>query len=185
MKFSKVSLLFLIIGVFLIAIVGLGAVRSKQLVQQRDLNKELTTAQIKLGGLQVDQLTQKQDGLEKQLSDTMAQSKTDRELLSQPADTLAIGDTLFKLAQANGVEVVEVTSPGLTPANLEGVKCSALDINAKIKGDVLNLVNFIKDLNAALKTGIVKQVDITISPATTGGAPTANIQLSVYTYQEG
>ena len=185
MKFSKASLLFLIIGVFIIAIVGLGAVRSKQLVKQKDLNKELTTAQIKLKSLQVEQLTQKQDNLESQLSDTMAQSKTDRELLTQPIDALEIGDTLFTLAQANGVEVIEVTSPGLAAANLEGVKCAAQGMNARIQGEVPNLVNFIKQLNDALETGVVKQVDITLPSAATGGLPTANIQLSIYTYQEG
>jgi len=185
MKFSKVSLLFLIVGVFIIAIVGLGAVRSKQLVQQRDLNKELTTSQIKLKGLQVDQLAQKQDELEKLLSDTMAQSKTDRELLSQPIDTLEIGNTLFKLAQANGVEVVEVNSPALAAANLEGVKCSVQGINTRVKGDVPNLVTFIKQLNGTLDTGIVKQADITVPSAPTVGMPTANIQLSIYTYQKG
>jgi len=184
MKLSKASWLFLIIGVFAIAIVALGAVRSKQVVEQRELSQELATAQVKLSGMQIEQLTVKKTALEKQLNDTMAQSKTDRELLSQPIDSLEIGNALFRLATAYGVQVTEVTSSGTSAVNLEGVKCSALSINARVKGDVTPLVSFISELNSELKTGVIKQVDITI-PAAAGDKPTANIQLSIYTYQEG
>lgn len=183
MKLSKVSWLFLIIGVFVIAIVALGAVRSRQIVEQRQLNQELFSAQTKLNGLQIEQLTVKKTALEKQLNDTRAQSKTDRELLSQPIDSLEIGNTLFRLATTYGVQVAEVTSAGTSAVNLEGVKGMALSINTKVRGDVTPLVRFISQLNNELKTGVVKQADITI-PAAAGEKPTANIQLAIYTYQE-
>lgn len=185
MRLSKTSWLFLLIGIFIIALVGLGAVRSKQVVQQRQLNQELVTAQVKLNGFQIDQLTQKKTDLEKQLSQTLSQSETDRKLLSQPIDSIEIGNTLFRLAGTYGIKVTEVKSPGTTSVNLEKVKCSVLALTAKAEGDVPALVSFVSKLNDELTTGVVKSVEITIPDPTTGDKPTVNIQLSIYTYQEG
>jgi len=94
------------------------------------------------------------------------------------------GNALFRLATAYGVQVTEVTSSETSAVNLEGVKCTALSINARVKGDVTPLVSFISELNNELKTGVIKQADITI-PAAAEDKPTATIQLSIYTYQEG
>jgi len=183
LKLSKTSWLFLAIGIFIIALVGLGAVRSNQVARQNQLDQELTQAQLRLKGFQIEQLSQRKRELERQLNQTLAKFEADRAVLSPPIDSIAISRTLFDIATTHHAEIVEINSPGLASVNLEGVRSSALAVNVRVKGDLPALVDFVADVNNSFKTGVFKSIEINVPEATSGEKASANIQLYLYAYQ--
>lgn len=185
MKLSKTSWLMITIGLFVIILVGLGTVRSQQVHKQNELNEELASSQSKLQGIQLEQLSQRQEELGRQLSQNGSQSDTAKALLSQPIGSIAISDILFRIAEANSVNITEISSSGLASEELAGVTCSVLPLTARVEGEVTNLVGYITSLNRHLDTGIVKSTEISIPAATSNNKPTANIRLFIYTYRGG
>ena len=183
MKLSKTSWLFIGIGIFIIVLVGLGIVRSKQVSQLDELNEELALAQSRLKAIQLEGLSHRQQELEQRLSQSTSQPETAKARLSQPMGGIAISDTLFDIADANSVNITELSSSGLASEELGGVICTVRPVSARIEGDLTNLASFITELNDDLKTGVIKSVDVTVPDVTDGQQPTANIQLAFYTYQ--
>ena len=184
MKLTKTSWLLLGIGIFIITLAGLGAVRYQQVNQQNQLNEELVLAEAKLNGSQLEQLSYQQGELEKQLSQAMAQLRTAKDMLSQPTVSIATSGTLFDTAKAYGVEVTELSSSGLVSEELEGVPCSVLSLTTRVEGDVSDLIGFITELNNDFMTGVVQSVEISIPETISEEKPSANIQLVIYTYQD-
>lgn len=182
MKLGKASWLLITIGIFIIALVGLVVVRSQQVKQQNLLSEELASTELRLKGIQLERLSNQQEELEKGLSQTISQFEVARAMLSQPIESITISSTLFVIAEAHGVELTEISSPGLSSAELEGLTFSVIPLTARVEGDVPNLVSFITRLNEELTTGVVKSVKISI-PEIAGEKASANIELAVYTYQ--
>jgi len=182
-KLSRTSWLILTFGLFIIVLAGLAVVRFQQVGEQEALREKLTLAQTKLAKIQTERLSQRQKELELELSQIMAEAEAARAVLSQPISSLAISDMLWATAQANGVEITELSSPGMSTAELEGVSCSALSLTARAEGEVTDLVNFITELNGALATGVVKSAEINIPQAPSEDRPSASFQLVVYSYQ--
>lgn len=185
MKLSKTSWLIIIIGFFVIILVGLGIVRSQQVHQQNELNEQLALAQSKIQVIQLEQLSHRQGELERHLSETDSQSESAKKILSQPIRSITISDLLFNVAEANSVNVTEITSSGLASEELAGVTCSVLPFTARVEGELTNLVSYITRLNSDLATGFVKSVEINVPEASSTKKPSANIQLVIYTYQGG
>jgi hypothetical protein len=183
-KLTKKSWLFIGIGIFLIALVGLWTVYSQQSGVKKQLKEEYDMATSRLNSIQVEQLADQQGELEQQLDDTIAQSKTARKTLSEPMNSIIITDILFSTADSNSVNITEIQSSGMNDVELEGVPCRVLPLTANIEGEVGNLVAFITQLNDDLATGVVRSVDMNI-PYTAGGEkPSASIQMVFYTYEE-
>ena len=185
MKLSKTSWLIIIIGFFVIILVGLGVVRSQQVHQQNELNEQLALAQSKIQVIQLEQLSHRQGELERHLSETDSQSESAKKILSQPIRSITISDLLFNVAEANSVNVTEITSSGLASEELAGVTCSVLPFTARVEGELTNLVSYITMLNSDLTTGFVKSVEINVPETSSTKKPSANIQLVIYTYQGG
>jgi len=181
LKISKTSWLVIIIGIFLILLASLGVVRSQQVREQNDLKEKLALTQLKLQAIQLDPFSQREGELEEQLSQTLAQSETARSILSQPIGCIMVSDLLFDLAEANKVNITEITSSGMADSNLEGVPCLALTLRTGVKGEVADLVNFITTLNNELSTGFVQSMEMTIPESKE--QPSAKIQLIVYTHK--
>ena len=183
MKLSKTSWLLIGIGIFMIISVGLGVVRYQQIQQQNTLNEKLALAQSRLNGIQLERLSQRQEELEQQLSQTLSESETARTTLSQPIGSISISNTLFDIAEANSVEIIEISSSGLANEELAGITCAALPLTARVEGEVTDLVGFITKLNSDLVTSLVRSVDIRIPETTSETKSTAYIQMVIYTYQ--
>ncbi len=183
MKLTKKSWLLLTLGVFVITFASLGAIQSQQVRQQKRLNEELALAELRLEGFQLEQLSAQQEVLEEQLKQTISQSETTKTILSQSIGSITSSSTLFDIAQAYGVEVTEFSSSGLASGDLDGIPCSVLTLNARVEGDISDLISFIMKLNSELTTGVVKSVEISMSEATSEAKSSANIQLVLYTYQ--
>lgn len=185
MKLSKTSWLILTVGIAIITFASLGIAHSQQVHEQNQLNEELSLAERRLNGLQFEELSSQQAELEKQLSQTVSQLGAAKARLSQPAESIAASDALFDIAETCGVEVIEISSSGLSSGDLEGITCSVLPLTARVEGDVPNLISFVIKLNSDFMTGVVKSVDISVSENTTEERSSANIRLLIYTYQGG
>ena len=184
MKLGKTSWLLLTIGVFIIPLAGLGAVRYQQVIQQNQLNEELTSAELKLNGFQLEKLSNQQGELENQLSQTESQLEAAKAILSQPLGSIATSNILFDVAEACGVTVTEISSSGWASDVLEVIPCSVLSLTARVEGDVPKLVSYITRLNGDLTTGVVKSVEIIILETTSEEKASANIQMVIYSYQD-
>jgi len=197
LKISKRLFLIIGIGVFVIVGIGLVWVSFQQIGEQNELDEQLTSLQAKSSGVQLEQLSSRQAELEEQLSDNLTALEAVKATLSQQVGSVNVTSILFDLAKAYNVEVSEMTSPGPTTENLEGVTCSVIPLTAKIAGEVSNLVSFVTRLNSHFTTGVVKSVTITVLETTSSdNASTvlemtssdnasANIQLVVYSHQGG
>ena len=150
LKLSKKSWLSIGIGVFLIALAGLGMVYSQHAGEKNQLKEELAQAKARLGSIQVEQLADERGELEQQLEATMEQSESARETLSQPMNSIIINDILFSTAEANSVNITSISLSGASRVTLAGVPCRALPVTANIEGEVANLIDFITELNGDL-----------------------------------
>lgn len=184
MKLGRKSWLFIGIGIFLIVFVSLWMVYSQQTSVKKQLKEELNLAKSRLGSIQIEQLADRQSELEQQLEKTIAQSEAARETLSRPMNSIIISDILFNTAEANSVNITEISSSVASSVALEGVPCLALPLTAKIEGEVDNLVAFITQLNNDLASGIVKSVNLDISQPEGNGKSAASIQMVIYKYEE-
>ena len=184
MKLGKKSWLFIAIGFFLIALVSLWTVYSQQSGVKKQLKEELTLANSRLGSIQIEQFANNQSELEQQLDEIIKQSEAARGTLSQPMNSIIISDILFSTAEANSVNITEVSSSGMTIEELSGVTCLALPITASVEGDLSNLVAFITQLNGDLSTGFISSLDMNITDPASNQKPSVNIQMVIYTRKE-
>jgi len=183
-KLGKKSWLFIAISFFLIALVSLWTVYSQQSGVKKQLKEEYALAQTNLSSIQIEQLANNQSELEQQLDDTIAQSEAARETLSRPMNSIIISDILFSTAEANSVNITEVSSSGMTNEELSGVPCLALPLTASVEGDLSNLVAFITQLNGDLATGFISSLDMNITDPASNQKPSVNIQMVIYTRRE-
>ncbi len=182
LKLTRTSLLLIVAGVCFVASVALSFVCSQQVQQQSQLKEKLTSAQSNLKGVRLEQLTTQQAELEKQLSQATSQFEAARAIFSELAGNTTAISIFFKVAKDNGMEVTEIKSPGPAEDTLGGATCSVILLNAKVEGNLPNLVSFITNLKSSLVNGVIKSVTITMAEATNGDNASANIQMVIYTY---
>jgi len=173
---SKTSWIILAIGIFIITSTSLGAVYIQQVDQKNQLNEELTVAEVRLNGFQL-------EVLETRLGKTLSQLETARATLSQPVENIAITSTLFDVAQDYSVEITGIKSTDLISTHLEGIPCLGQSITMEVGGSVHALVGFITNLSNYLRTAAVQSIAISVPEMTSGQEPSANIRLVVYIYQ--
>ena len=183
MKLSKTSWLILTVGIIIIVFASLGNIRLQQIHERNQLDEELSLAEWRLNEFQLEQLSSKQEELEKQLGQTISELETAKAVLSQPIGGIAANDILLSIAEACSVKVIEISSSGRTNGDLEGVTCLVLPLTARVEGDVSSLISFIIRLNGDFMSGVVKSVDISVSNNHGDERSSANIQLLIYTYQ--
>ena len=176
MKLSKKTGLVIGIGIFVIALAYLFMTYSGRTDEQKQLNEQLASAQSRLSGIRLEQLSSQQAELEKQLSQATSQFEAAKSVFSELAGNTTAISIFFKVAKANGVEVTEVKSPGPAEDTLEGLACWVTPLTAKVKGELPSLVSFFLELNDYLETGVIKSL-------TTGENASAEIQLVIYTYR--
>jgi len=162
MKLSKKGLMFLGIGILVVAFVSLGLTYTQRVDQQEQLYQEFALAEKRLNNIQLEPLQSQQEELEKRLSQVLSQlqSSTAKTTLSQPVVSIDTTDTLFKIAEASNVRITAISSVGLGSADLEGITCSVLPVMVTAEGDVYDLVNFVVNLNEDFTNGTVKSVGI-------------------------
>jgi len=185
MKLGKTSWIILTAGILIVAFASLGAARYQQLHQQNQLEDELSVAELRLDKSSLKQLYTQQDELEKQLGETAIQLKIAKDNLTQSIESIDVTDSLFEIAEACGVEIIEIGSSGVASGELKGIDCFATRLAIRVEGNVPNLIGFITKLNNDFISGLVESAEISISGMIDeGNGSSANIRLVVYTYQD-
>ena len=169
-KLSKKIWLFLAIAIFAIVVTSLGMVQSQQAKEQSQLKQELSLSQLQLGKSKdlSQQLSSQREDLENRLTQAESQLTTAKAGLFQLIETIEVSDTLFDIAEASGVEVIQITSSAPTDMELDGIACSALKSSVQIEGDVTSLIDFVLKWTETFRTGVV--VSVRISPPGVKGA---------------
>jgi hypothetical protein len=183
LKLSKTSWLILSIGLFIVIIAGLGFTRSQQLKEKGQLDEELSIAEKRLNKLQVKDLREQEEELQKRLDESTTQLAAVKDSLRQPVESIDVTDEFFAVAHYCDVEVMSISSSGIKSESLGDVACSMISLNASVIGEVSNLINFVIKLNNDFTTGLVQSAQMSIKETVYEGEASASIQMVVYAYE--
>lgn len=184
-KLSRQALILLSVGILVIFGASLGMLHSQETEEQSRLNQELDVSQLRLDKYSPDEFSFQQRELEWQLARTEVQVNSAKDRLRQSVDSIEVTETLFEVAADNGVEMVEISSPGLSSEDLDSGVYSVLLLAAVVEGDVSHLVDFVLAVGRKFPIGVVESVEIAV-PAVIGGEsaqPSATLSLRIYSYQ--
>ncbi len=191
MKLSKKAQIVLGVGIFVVLAGSLGMLYSQQGQEQSRLNQELDVAHLRLDKHPLDEFSFQIRELEWRLAQAESLASATKDSLRQPesVDSIEATETLLQVIEAQGVEIIEISSPGLSSEDLEGSAYSVLVLTVVVEGDVPELVHFISVLSSKFPTGVLESIDI-IDPAVAEGEagstePSASLSLRIYSYEGG
>ena len=191
MKLSKKAQIVLGVGIFVVLAGSLLMLYLRQGQEQSQLNQELDVAQLRLDKHPLDEFSFQIRELEWRLAQAESRMSATKDSLRQPesVDSIEATETLLQVVEAQGVEIIEISSPGLSSEDLEGSAYSVLVLTVVVEGDVPELVHFISVLSSKFPTGVLESIDI-IDPAVAEGEagstePSASLSLRIYSYEGG
>jgi hypothetical protein len=161
-KLSKTSWIFLTVGIFVIVGISLILTRVQQTDQQNKLQADLTQARLKLAAIKVDELILQKGNLTRQIADFESQTQETKAILTSSKDSIDTSAAVLDEAQNQGVKIVSLTSPGLNYEMLEGNKCETLPLNIRVRGNILNVADFVRALSRVFPTGVIKSIQLNI-----------------------
>lgn len=161
-KLSKTGWLIILIGLLAIAFSALGMTYSQQNREQTRLNQELALAQLLMKKTSSNYAEEKRS-LEDSTVKTRAELGTLKATLSPGNESIEAVDTLFQIADACQVTMVDIASAPPAPENVSGMPFSALSLAVRIRGRSADILQFISNWTEKNITGIVKSVAITLS----------------------
>lgn len=183
MKLTKTSWLILSIGIFIVVVIGLGLTRSQQFHERDQLDEKLSIAEKRLNNLQVKDLREEQEALQGRLDESTRQLMAAKDSLRQPVESIDVTDEFFAVAYSCGVEVMSISSSGIKSEKLGDLACSVISLNARVTGEVSNLISFVIKLNNDFTSGVVKSAQMSIPETVYEGEASAGIQMVVYAYK--
>ena len=184
-KLSRKALILLGVGIIIIFGASLGMLHSQETEGQSRLSQELDVIELRLKKYSPDEFSFQIREFEWRLAQAEVQVDSAKDRLRQSVDSIEVTETLFEVAADNGVEVVEISSPGLSSQELEDSVYSALSLAAMVEGNVSNLVDFVLAVGRKFPTGVIESVEINV-PAVIGGEstqPSATLSMRIYSYQ--
>jgi hypothetical protein len=191
MKLSKKAQVVLGVGIFVVLAGSLLMTYLQQGQEQSLLNQELDVAQLRLDKHPLDEFSFQIRELEWRLAQAESRMSATKDSLRQPesVNSIEATETLLQVIEAQGLEIIEISSPGLSSEDLEGSAYSVLVLTVVVEGDVPELVHFISVLSSKFPTGVLESIDI-IDPAVAEGEagstePSASLSLRIYSYEGG
>lgn len=182
MKLTRTSWIFILVGIVVIVFVGLGVAFAQQSKERRSLDAELRGVEVRLKEVGVEQLISQEAALKQGLSQASAGFDSAKSKFSNSTSSIAVSDTVFAAATANGVTVLDYSSSAPTTGKIETVNALTLPVTARVEGSVTALINFIDRLNHEFPTGLIKSVDVNM-PEGGGEKASAELRLVIYSYQ--
>lgn len=179
LKLSKTSWLILSAGLFIVILAGLGLTRSQQLQEQTKLDEELGINEVRLNKFNMKELQKQRDELQAQIDENTIRLNEAKYGLRATVESIDVTDEFFVIASICDVLVTNISSSSISNENLNGVGCSKIIINACVSGELLNIIDFIINLNHDYTTGYVKGVHISMC----GESPSASIEMLIYSYE--
>lgn len=162
MKLGKTSWLIIISSVVIVAFASLGMAHSSLVDELEQLDEELALAEMRLDKGQLQEVKTRKSELEQQLDLAEEEQHSAREEISVSNESIYVTDALFVIAQSCNVTINDIRSSDLSPEELAGVSCSAIQLSITAGGKVADLINFVTRLNTDFTTGIVNSADINI-----------------------
>jgi hypothetical protein len=172
-KLSKASWIFIVIGIILIAAVGLGMSRSQQTDQMASLTDQLAQSKQKLALVKNGDLITQKNELTRQLEQYTAQSESARKRLLFSEDSISATDVLLASAAGYRLTVVNMSSPGESANNLGGMKCTSLPVSLQVEGNIHDITNFICNLSVLFPSSTVKTLQLTALDPASASPPEA------------
>lgn len=184
-KFSKTGLLILAAGAFIVILAGLGITRYGQISEQDELNDALSLSEMRLNAVNLQPYeVQKAELLEQLVAgESLLEEAKDR--LIQTVISVNVTDKFYEIAAYHSIIVDSISTTKNQIGDYEGVPCTLISVNAKVTGDLSNVIDFIAGLNNNFSTGFVQSAQIEISDATLENGTSANILMVVYKYEGG
>jgi hypothetical protein len=184
MKISKKVLRYIGIGIYVIALFASGYMLFGKLGEQSEVDEQLALAEANLERTDTNRLSEQIANLEDQLTQISSQTDTMKNMMSQEIANVAASTIVFEIADATYVEVVDLNSLSAFSEVLENIPCNVVPLEAKIEGNLEDLVSFVTRLNTTLTTGMIKSVNLDIPESSSGVKPMATISLHIYNYQD-
>lgn len=182
LKLSKTSWVVIIVGIVVVAFASLGIVRYQTFQDQGIAAEELAGLEGSINDLEVEPLYDQQDELQKKLDDIILQREVAEGDYRQQIESIGVTDDFFRIAQASGVEVINLSTSSVAEGGLSGTDWSELAVRARVEGDVSKIIGFVIRLNSDFAMSIVNSAVVTIEE-TEGAMPTGDINMVVYSYQ--
>ena len=136
MKFSKKSATLLGVGFVLILVICLTTLYNSNSEAQSELLNQLDLIQpaiAKSSALGVDQRIEE---IEQRQVDATVQMQEAKVKLQQPINAIDITDELLDIALIAGVEIVKISSPGISDKQLGGLTFTQLPVRLEVVGEV-------------------------------------------------
>ncbi len=184
-KLSRRASIFLAVGILVVFGASLGMLYSQETEEQSRLSQELDVIQLRLDKHSPDEFSFQIRELEWRLAQTEVQVNSAKARLRQSVDSIGVTETLFEVAEAHELEMVEISSSGLGSEDLDSGAYSVLLLTAAVEGDLSHLVDFVLEVGRKFPTGVIESVEIAV-PAVIGGEstqPSATLSLRIYSYQ--
>ncbi len=190
MRLSKTARTFLISGILIVLIVSLFMAYLQQGQEQSRLSQELSAVQLLLSrqsaSSSLQELSSQQRELESQLAQVELQVDTAKTNLS-PVNikSIEVTDTLFEVAEASAVEIIEiisveiieVSSEVVTGEDIREISFTTLVLKAEAGGDVPELLVFFSRLSERFPTSVDDSIDINVEEQS------ATFTLRIHTYE--
>ncbi len=160
MKISKMTVIFIVVGVFLIVGITMGYMRTQQAKQERELEYNLTQARQKLALIRTDDLEAQKDTITREIQDYKNRIDSALNSLPVPNDNIDATDTVLQTARSLGVDIVNISSSGESGTGTKDLAGTALPLNLTVEGSVQNIASFVVDLSRKFPTSTVKMVQI-------------------------
>lgn len=187
MVFSKRLVLILCAGVFVIAIIGLGAAYLSQVQEQKQLSEKLVSAEKQTAGISTEAILYQQLEEKDRIVEFERKLTVAREKLSVPLVVSDIFQEFLTVAAYTGVRITDINSAALTSVMIAGVPYRTMSIEFLVAGSASNIYSFVDVVSRTFDTGVLKtlKVDIKEDIAGSTSASAANMQLTIYSYEGG
>lgn len=166
MKLGKTARMFLAGGIFVVLAAILGMAYLQQGQEQSRLSQKLSTVQTvldkQLAKFPPEAFASQQSELQSQLTRAKLELYTAETRLRQSIESIKISDACFEVADATGVEVILIDSPGVTSEQLEEVSFSVLTFTVTVEGNLANQTDFILELSDRFTADVVDLLDVDV-----------------------
>jgi hypothetical protein len=175
------SWIILSIGIFAVIVISLGLTRSQQMRESSRMSEELSVAEMRLEQVQIKDLTEQQKETQQELDTIKAQLLMVENRMGQSIESIDVTDKFYAIAKSCDTTVLIYNSSKVKGESVEGLACNAITLNARVAGNVSNLINLVFKLNGDFTTGVVNTAQITVPSQE--GEPELNVNMVVYTYK--
>jgi hypothetical protein len=163
-KLTKTTWIALIVGIIVIAGFSLGWIYSGQNSEKNQLDSEIALANQKLSRITFDDLNTQKDQLTQQMDLINTQTEETKANLVSSEDSIDATDMILEDARNNNVDVVDMSSSGLSTESLADINADTLSISIKVVGSEQDIARFATSLGQIFPTCVVKTIQMERTP---------------------